>query len=294
MKSFFPPRSLLPLGQTPLFHSRRAAASVRMSTPCKHLWHTRSNATGELTKHSWVFPHKGPTTHLPDGTDPSPTLRAWLTQHPIFKSSWKIHARYSPFIYMDETPAKKAAVALIPSVCFFSLAVGFGNSGVWFRACALIATPRLFECFETLAPRGRIRGVRVEVRIKQMGRLGGWGGGEGGIRMEAVSLCQNWGRPSPGGGGGGGAGGGSSRKGKNLELHTHRESDGSHNVPLSPGLWPAHGIGQVCRQCLPSHPSAVHLLHRNRNFCLKHTLVKPHPLTPLDLIYFPPTPHQPT
>lgn len=74
-----------------------------MSTPCKHLWHTRSNATGELTKHSWVFPHKGPTTHLPDATDPSPTLQPWLTQQPISKSSWKIHAGYSPFIYMNET-----------------------------------------------------------------------------------------------------------------------------------------------------------------------------------------------
>lgn len=49
----------------------------------------------------------------------------------------------------------------------------------------------------------------------------------------------------------------------------------SHNVSLSPGLWPAHGIGQVCQLCLPSHPSPMHLPSRNRNFCLKHTLVKP-------------------
>lgn len=87
------------------------------------------------------------------------------------------------------------ADALIPSVCRLASPLlsrcriwefGSVNPG----ACLLIATPRLFECFETPTPRGRIR---VEVRVRQTGeRAGGLG-----IRMEAVSLCQNWGRPSP-------------------------------------------------------------------------------------------------
>lgn len=64
------------LSQTWLHRSHYPSANVWMSTPCKHLWHTCLNATGELTKHSWVFPIKvshssttlqRPVSHAPNG-----------------------------------------------------------------------------------------------------------------------------------------------------------------------------------------------------------------------------------
>lgn len=80
---------------------------------------------------------------------------------------------------MNETEAK-AEDALIPSVCLLLSLSDLGIRECDSGAGVLIATPRLFECFETPAPRGRIRGVRVEVRIKQMGEeTGRWRSGGG-------------------------------------------------------------------------------------------------------------------
>lgn len=96
--TFWSPRSILVLlnifraqySQTWLYHSHYLSANVRMSAPCKHLWHTCLNATGELTKHSWVFPikvyHSSTRLHWPVSHAPTCTHGA----------SWK---DFFPFIY---------------------------------------------------------------------------------------------------------------------------------------------------------------------------------------------------
>lgn len=85
----FSSRSLLLLllkiqfSHTRLFHWQHFSSSVWMSAPCKHLWHTCLNATGELTKHSWVFPvkvhHSSTRLHWPISNAPNCThgKRIW-------------------------------------------------------------------------------------------------------------------------------------------------------------------------------------------------------------------------
>ena len=139
------------------------SVSVWVSTPCKHLWHTCMNATGELTKHSWVFPHKGPPllhqTHLPrsrllphqSGKDFSSKIFSALSlEFLIYIKTW-MQIKWMKRKWIWKRNNLTAHIFLAFS---FPRTPLYKDLEIWEynSSPALIATPRLFECFEMRAP----------------------------------------------------------------------------------------------------------------------------------------------